>query len=149
MRAVVQRVTECRVAVNKDTVGFIDKGLLVYIGVEISDNDRDVQYITDKIVNLRIFTDKNNKMNLSVKDIDAGILVISQFTLFGDVRRGRRPSYTKAADPVYAEKYYMKVLEKLNKTDLKIEAGRFREIMEVTYTNMGPVTILLDSKKLF
>ncbi len=149
MRAVVQRVTECRVVVNNDTVGFIDNGLLVYIGVEIDDNDRDVQYITDKIVNLRIFTDKNNKMNLSVNDIDAGILVVSQFTLFGDVRRGRRPSYTKAADPVYAEKYYRKVLENLNKTNLKIESGRFREIMEVAYTNMGPVTILLDSKKLF
>ncbi len=149
MRAVVQRVTECRVVVNKDTVGFIDNGLLVYIGVEIDDNDQDVQYITDKIVNLRIFTDENNKMNLSVKDIDAGILVISQFTLFGDVRRGRRPSYSKAANPAYAEKYYRKVLENLNKTDIKIESGRFREIMEVTYTNMGPVTILLDSKKLF
>ena len=149
MRAVVQRVINCSVAAAGKIVGNINKGILVYLGVEENDSEKDVKYITDKVVNLRIFNDYNNKMNLSLKDIGGELLLVSQFTLLGDVRRGRRPSYSRAADPEYAKKYYHLTLRAFKESGLKVEAGRFREVMEINYTNIGPVTILLDSRKVF
>lgn len=149
MRAVAQRVIDCSVSVETNTIGIIKRGLLVYIGVENDDSEKDVKYITEKIINLRIFNDSNKRMNLSVKDIEGQLLVISQFTLLGDVRRGRRPSYTRAANPDYARKYYNLALNYFKKSGLNVEAGKFRALMEVKYTNVGPVTILLDSHKLF
>lgn len=149
MRAVVQRVLDCSVTVENKIIGDIKSGLLVYIGIENNDSKKDVQYITEKIINLRIFNDAENKMNLSVKDIEGEILVVSQFTLLGDVRRGRRPSYSSAAEPDYAREYYNLALQYFKKSALKVESGKFRASMQLKYTNDGPVTILLDSHKLF
>ena len=149
MRAVIQRVLDCSVTVEHKIIGKINRGLLVYIGIENNDSKKDLQYITDKVINLRIFNDSENKMNLSVKDIKGELLVVSQFTLFGDVRRGRRPSYSSAADPDYAKRYYNLALQFFRKSGLKVEAGEFRALMKIKYTNVGPVTVLLDSHKLF
>jgi D-tyrosyl-tRNA(Tyr) deacylase len=149
MRAVVQRVSACTVTVSGRQTGHIDAGLLVYLGVGKEDTSRDVRLLCDKIVNLRIFTDHQDKMNLSVRDTGGGLLVVSQFTLFGDAREGRRPSYSSAADPQKARELYQEVLDTLRQTGITVESGEFQAMMEVTYTNMGPVTILLDSEKRF
>ena len=149
MRAVVQRVKACVVTVSGRQTGRIDAGLLVYLGVGKEDTSRDVKPLCDKIVNLRIFTDDQDKMNLSVLDTGGGILVVSQFTLFGDAREGRRPSYSSAADPQKARGLYQEVLDTLRRTGVTVESGEFQAMMEVTYTNMGPVTILLDTEKRF
>lgn len=149
MRAVVQRVINCTVRVDDRVCGRIDRGLLVYLGVGNQDSEKDLHHLADKIVNLRIFPDKQDKMNLSAADIKAGILVVSQFTLFGDARKGRRPSYIAAATPSKAVEYYRALIELIRQKGLKVESGEFAAKMNITYTNCGPVTILLDSEKRF
>ena len=149
MRAVVQRVKSGNVVVNDEIVGEIQKGLIVYLGVGKSDTEEDLDYIVDKIVGLRIFEDKNGKMNLSVKDIRGEILVVSQFTLYGDARKGKRPSFTDAASSNIGEKHYQNFIKKTLKLGINTQAGIFGAHMLVDYINDGPVTILLDSTKLF
>ena len=149
MRAVVQRVADARVTVNGRVCGHIDEGLLVYLGVAAEDDEQDLRYTADKVINLRIFPDSNGKMNLSVRDTGGGVLVVSQFTLYGDARQGRRPSYTAAAEPDKARLFYESFAELVRGHGLQVETGQFAARMEVRYTNVGPVTILLDSTKLF
>lgn len=149
MRAVVQRVVECSVATEGRICGRIDRGLLVYLGVGTEDGEQDVKYLADKVVNLRIFSDSKGKMNLSVLDAAGGLLVVSQFTLYGDARQGRRPSYTGAAEPQKARMYYLRFAEVIREQGLQVETGVFAARMEIRYTNVGPVTILLDSAKSF
>ncbi len=149
MRAVVQRVLNSHVTVDEKIVGKIGKGLLVLLGIGRGDNQKDVKYIADKIVNLRIFEDEEGKFNLSLLDIEGEILVVSQFTLYGDVRKGRRPSFVEAALPEEAVRLYERFVEYIGEYGLKVETGVFQEHMIVHIENDGPVTILLDSKKLF
>lgn len=149
MRAVVQRVKKSSVTVENNVTGSIEKGLMVLIGVEDGDGDRDVDYIADKITGLRIFEDAQGKMNLSVEDIGGEILAVSQFTLLADARKGRRPGFTKAAAPDEANALYRKVMEKISSKGIKVEEGVFQAEMLVEIHNDGPVTILLDSNKLF
>ena len=149
MRAVVQRVKKSSVAVEDKITGKIDKGLMVLIGVEVGDSERDVDYIADKITGLRIFEDEQGKMNLSVEDIGGEILAVSQFTLLADARKGRRPSFIKAAPPDEANELYRKLIEKLSSKGINVEEGVFQADMLVEIHNDGPVTILLDSNKLF
>lgn len=149
MRAVVQRVIESTVSVNKQVIGHIENGLLLYLGVGREDTTADLNYIAEKVINLRIFEDEKGKMNLSLKDINGAIMVISQFTLFGDTRRGRRPSYTEAAEPEKADHYYQQLISRLQGAGFKVAAGQFGAKMAVSYINNGPVTILIDSKKVF
>ncbi len=149
MRAVVQRVHSGNVAVDGKVIGSIEDGLLVYLGVSGEDTETDARYLAEKTANLRIFKDAGGKMNLSAMDLAKEILVISQFTLYADARKGRRPSYASAADPEQAEPLYRFYLSELAGLGFSPEKGRFGATMEVTYTNSGPITILLDSKKLF
>jgi D-tyrosyl-tRNA(Tyr) deacylase len=149
MRAVVQRVADARVTVNGRICGRIDQGLLVYLGVAAEDDEQDLRYTAEKVVNLRIFPDSNGKMNLSVRDTGGAVLVVSQFTLYGDARQGRRPSYITAAEPDKARLFYENFVEQIRSHGLRVETGQFAARMDVGYTNVGPVTILLDSKKLF
>ena len=149
MRAVVQRVSQGKVEVNNEVVGKINKGLLILLGVERGDTKDDLKYIQDKVCNLRIFEDENEKMNLSLKDIDGELLIVPQFTLHGDARKGRRPSFINAEDPVKAEEFYEKLIENCSKTIRNVQSGKFGADMKVSLTNDGPVTILLDSKKIF
>ncbi|HUI71465.1 MAG TPA: D-aminoacyl-tRNA deacylase [Spirochaetia bacterium] len=149
MRAVVQRVRDASVIVSGRSVGSVAAGLLVYLGVGRNDTDKDLRLMCDKIVNLRIFPDENGKMNRSVTDVRGEIMVVSQFTLFGDAREGRRPSYIEAAPPELARSIYEKVVDMLRDAGFRVATGEFQAAMEVTYTNLGPVTILLDSEKRF
>jgi D-tyrosyl-tRNA(Tyr) deacylase len=149
MRAVIQRVSQARVKVDEKITGQIEKGLLVYLGVEDKDGDNDLSYIVDKIANIRIFQDGQGKMNLSVKDVGGSILMVSQFTLCGDCRKGRRPSFSTAASLDEARKYYEKSVESLRNLGFHVETGIFQADMKVESVNDGPVTILLDSRKLF
>ena len=149
MRMVCQRVLEAKVTVNGQPVGNISKGLLVYLGVGKGDTVNDAQFIADKIVNLRIFADEAGKMNLSVQDVAGAILLISNFTLHGDCRKGRRPGFDAAAEPVLAEQLYEKVAGLISEQGVPVEKGVFGEYMQVTSINDGPVTFLLDSAKLF
>jgi len=149
MRAVVQRVKEAAVEVDNNLTGEIGPGLLVFLGVGNNDKKQDADYLLEKIINLRIFEDADERLNLSAVDLNKEILVVSQFTLFGDCRKGRRPSFFDAAPPEEAEDLYKYFLEKINKTDLKIADGKFQAMMDVSLVNDGPVTILLDSKKKF
>ena len=149
MRAVVQRVSECKVSVGDETTGRIGNGLMVLLGVNSHDTEKDADYLADKVANLRIFADSEEKMNLSVKDIDGEVLVVSQFTLYGDCRKGRRPSYNDAAPPDLAEQLYEYFVKSVEKHGLKIATGRFQAMMDVSLTNDGPVTILHDSEKNF
>lgn len=149
MRAVVQRVSQCSVRVGDRETGRIGEGLLVYLGVGRSDTQRDAAILVDKILNLRIFPDPGGKMNLSVRDSGGQILVVSQFTLYGDVRDGRRPSYTQAAPPEVARALYEMAVRELSASGLRIETGEFQATMEVSSTNQGPVTILIDTEKKF
>ncbi|SHJ51034.1 D-aminoacyl-tRNA deacylase [Paramaledivibacter caminithermalis] len=149
MRAVVQRVSNANVTVNDNKVGDITKGLMVLLGVEDGDTIEDVKYMVEKIVNLRIFEDENEKLNLSVLDINGEILVVSQFTLLGDCRKGRRPNFMKAAKPDIANKLYEDFVCETRKTGIKVETGVFREHMVINLSNDGPVTILIDSNKNF
>lgn len=149
MRAVVQRVSKAEVLVDNTILGKINKGLLIFLGVAEEDTDTDINYMVDKTMNLRIFEDENDKMNLSVQDIKGEILVISQFTLHGDARKGRRPSFSNAGNPQKAEKLYNQYIQTLRANGINVESGRFAAYMEVSLVNDGPVTILLDSTKLF
>ncbi|MEG1871056.1 MAG: D-aminoacyl-tRNA deacylase [Peptostreptococcaceae bacterium] len=149
MRAIVQRVKKSSVKVDGEIVGSIEKGLNVLIGISQEDTLDDLKYIVDKVVNLRIFHDENDKMNLSVKDISGEILAISQFTLYGDCRKGRRPNFMNALGGTEAEILYNKFINMLRETNIKIETGVFGAHMDVEIQNDGPVTILLDSKKGF
>jgi D-tyrosyl-tRNA(Tyr) deacylase len=149
MRAVVQIVRDCRVTVAGETAGSLDKGLLVYLGISAKDTAGDIDYVSAKVVNLRIFPDENGKMNRSVLEAGEGIMVVSQFTLYGDIRRGRRPSYDEAASPGAAVKLYNAFLDKLRAMGFSPAAGQFRALMDVSYVNRGPVTILVDSEKKF
>lgn len=149
MRAVVQRVTRGEVRVGDKVVGQIGKGLLVYLGVMETDTPQDIDYMVNKILNLRIMEDQNGKMNLSLLDLGYEILLVSQFTLCADARKGRRPSYNDAANPEKALEYYDKVAESARSNGVRVETGQFQSMMEVDYINWGPVTILLDSQKKF
>ncbi len=149
MRAVVQRVTSARVTVDDRVTGEIGAGLLVLIGVEQEDGPADVQYISSKIRDLRIFADDAGKMNLSVLDRHGSVLVVSQFTLAGDARNGRRPSFASAAAPQIAKALYEDVVRELSASGLTVATGEFQAMMQVALVNDGPVTILLDSRKLF
>ena len=149
MRAVVQRVTGSSVTVGGETVGTIGPGVMVLIGVSANDTDRDLKYITDKVMNLRIFDDENGVMNRSVLDVGGSILAVSQFTLYGDARGGRRPSYIRAAAPEPANELYERAVAAWRQQGIHVETGRFRTEMKVSLVNDGPVTILLDSEKAF
>lgn len=149
MRAVVQRVTESRVTVDEKITGEIGKGLMVLIGVQDGDDEQDAAYIADKVSGLRIFEDEDGKLNLSVKDIGGSVLAVSQFTLLGDARKGRRPGFSRAARPEEANRLYRKVIEAIEAQDIHVEEGVFRAEMMVEIHNDGPVTILLDSHREF
>ena len=148
MRAVIQRVSEARVKIEGETVGEIAQGFLVLIGVEEGDGEADFKYIASKVPNLRIFEDENGKMNLSLLDIGGAILAVSQFTLLGDARSSRRPSFIQAARPETANPMYERLVEYWRGMDIRVETGRFGADMQVGLINDGPVTILLDSHKL-
>jgi D-tyrosyl-tRNA(Tyr) deacylase len=149
MRAVVQRVREAEVKVSGDEVGRIGRGLVVLVGVGKDDTEKDVDYLIEKVLGLRIFEDSWGKMNLSITDVGGEILAVSQFTLYGDCRKGRRPSFDEAATPGLAERLYDLFVEEISKRGIKVETGKFRSIMDLHLVNSGPVTILLDSKRTF
>lgn len=149
MRAVVQRVKSASVIVEGETVGSISKGLLVLLGVGKEDDDKDLDYLVNKILGLRIFEDEDDKMNLSLLDVEGELLVVSQFTLYGDVRKGKRPSFTDSAHPDIGKEYYERFMEKALEAGLKVEGGVFGAHMDVKLINDGPVTIIIDSKKKF
>ncbi|HWN11554.1 MAG TPA: D-aminoacyl-tRNA deacylase [Pyrinomonadaceae bacterium] len=149
MRAVVQRVTRAKVTIETNTTGEIGSGLAVLLGVARDDSEADADYLAAKIASLRIFDDEEGTMNLSLKDTGGALLVVSQFTLYGDVRRGLRPSWIAAAAPEFAEPLYEYFLKRARETVTRVEAGSFGGDMQVELVNDGPVTILLDSRKLF
>lgn len=149
MRCVVQRVKEASVTVAGETVGKIGPGYMVLIGVSVEDTEKDVRYMADKVPNLRIFEGAEDKMNLSLKDVGGEILAVSQFTLYGDARGGRRPSFIAAARPEAANELYEQLVASWREQGIHVETGRFRTHMEVGLVNDGPVTILLDSMKGF
>jgi D-aminoacyl-tRNA deacylase len=149
MRAVVQRVRRCRVTVNGKVVGEIGAGMLILLGVSKTDNEAAADYLVEKIVGLRIFEDAEGKMNLSVQDTGGAVLVVSQFMLYGDVRRGKRPSFDFAARPEEAKRLYEYFVGTVRAAGLRCETGQFQAMMEVELVNSGPVTILMDSEKTF
>ena len=149
MRAVVQRVASAEVRVNGQIVGSIGQGLLVLLAVGEVDQAQDAAYLAKKTLNLRVFEDGSGKMNHSVQDIRGGLLVISQFTLYGDCRKGNRPSFVDAAPPEKAEDLYTLYLEEVGKSGIEIASGKFQAMMDVSLVNQGPVTVLLDSKEAF
>jgi len=145
MKAVVQRVSRASVSVNDNVVGQIRKGLVVLLGVTHDDTEKEVDWMVNKIVNIRIFPDKYEKMNLSVKDIKGELLIVSQFTLYGDAKKGNRPSFVKAASPERAERLYNMLGEKCRNTGIKTDTGKFGAMMNVEMINDGPVTIVLEN----
>ena len=147
MRAVIQRVSRASVTVDDQITGQIKQGLLVFLGVGKEDGQSDIDFLADKITNLRIFSDADGKMNLSVKDIDGGVLLISQFTLFGKCRKGRRPDFTAAGDPQTANMLYEQMIETIQAKGVPVESGVFAAHMDIDSINDGPVTLLLDSRK--
>lgn len=149
MRAVAQRVTEARVDVDGQTVGRIEQGLLVYLGCAKADGESEVVWMAGKLAALRVFSDADGKMNLDVRDVRGSVLVVSQFTLYGDVRKGRRPSFDAAAPPELAERLYERLCAELRRGGLDVQTGRFRASMDVSAVVAGPVTILIDSEKAF
>jgi D-tyrosyl-tRNA(Tyr) deacylase len=149
MRAVIQRVKSARVEVGGRVTGEIDGGLLIFLGVGDGDAEKDCDYLANKIAHLRIFPDDEDLMNLSLIDIEGEALVVSQFTLWGDCRKGRRPSFTKAAPPLQAKELYEYFVDVLGRSGIKVATGEFQEMMDVHLVNDGPVTMLLDSSKLF
>lgn len=149
MRAVVQRVTRASVAVDDQVISEIGRGYLVLLGVEAGDTEQDLSYMADKVANLRVFEDAQGKMNLSLLDTGGQLLVVSQFTLLGDARHGRRPGFTAAEEPAKADRMYLAAAERWRQMGIPVETGVFRADMAVSLVNDGPVTILLDSKKLF
>lgn len=147
MKVVIQRAKNAKVIVNEETVGSIEKGLMLLVGITHEDTLEDVAYVADKVANLRIFEDENEKLNLSVKDIGGAILSVSQFTLYGDCKKGRRPSFSQAARPAIANELYEKFNEALRTThQLHVETGVFGAMMDVQFTNDGPVTLIVESK---
>ena len=146
MRAVIQRVKSAQVAVEGNIVGRIGKGALIFLGIGKEDNQSDFDSIVDKVSNLRIFEDAAGKMNLSCAEAGGAFLVVSQFTLYGDCRKGRRPSFDQAAEPQIAEKFYNEFVEALRKQKFTVETGKFKAVMDVSLVNDGPVTFILDSK---
>jgi D-tyrosyl-tRNA(Tyr) deacylase len=149
MRLVVQRVKEARVRVREETVGEIGPGLLVFLGVQAEDREPDVDYLVEKIIHLRIFQDGDQKFNLSLTGTGGAVLVVSQFTLLGDCRKGRRPSFSDSAPPSQALPLYERFIEKVRQKGIPVACGRFQEMMDVHLVNDGPVTFILDSKKTF
>lgn len=149
MRAVVQRVSSSSVTVDGSVIGKTKQGLLVLLGVTDTDTAEDAQYICEKVSHLRIFEDEQDKMNLSVMDVGGEVCVVSQFTLYGDARKGRRPNFMKAAPPTMAERLYLEVVEAFKEKGLPVSTGQFQAHMQVSLVNDGPVTILLDSSKEF
>ena len=149
MKALIQRVTRASVSVASEVVGRIDRGLVVFIGVATGDTEKDAQYLAQKTVSLRIFSDEEGRFNLSALDIKGELLVVSQFTLLADTRKGRRPSFIEAAPPTQAEEIFERFVEQARATGLRVETGRFQQYMQVEIHNDGPVTILLDSKGKF
>lgn len=149
MRAVVQRVSKARVLVEGNVVGQIGEGLVVLLGVGADDSEKDAEYLAGKVVNLRVFDDSEGKMNFSLLDVKGELLVVSQFTLYGDCRKGRRPAYDKAANPEQAVVLYENFINQCRNYGVRVETGQFRAMMTVEIFNEGPVTLLLDSKKEF
>lgn len=149
MRAVIQRVTKASVSVDGNMVGSIGPGMVVFLGVGNDDSEKDTVYMAEKISGLRVFEDDSGRMNLSVKDIEGEILVVSQFTLYGDCRRGRRPSYSKAADGDFAKRHYELFIANLKELGITVKTGVFGARMDVYIVNCGPVTLLVDSSKDF
>jgi D-aminoacyl-tRNA deacylase len=149
MRAVVQRALSARVEVDGQVIGRIDRGLVVFVGAAENDERADLDYTVNKVVNLRVFSDETGRMTKALKDVDGALLVVSQFTVFGDVRRGLRPSFDGAMEPVKAEAMYDEFVAACRATGARVETGKFRADMRVFVENDGPVTILLDSKRLF
>ncbi len=149
MRAVVQRVSTCSVSVDDKIVSSIGKGLLVYLGVGKDDEEKDIKHTAEKVINLRVFPDSEGTMNKSLIDVDGEIIVVSQFTLYGDTRKGRRPSYNKSAPAEKGSQFYRKFLQILEEMGFSAAHGVFQAHMDVSYTNDGPVTILIDSEKTF
>jgi D-tyrosyl-tRNA(Tyr) deacylase len=147
MKLVIQRVSEARVTVNQETVGAIRTGLVVLVGISKLDTESDAEYLADKLLGLRIFADENGKMNRNVGEANGALLVISQFTLYGDCRKGRRPSFDSAAPPDRAISLYNYFVETVRKSQIHVETGVFQAIMEVQLVNQGPVTILIDSEE--
>ena len=147
MKALLQRVTGASVSIEGEEVGKIDRGLVVFLGVAVSDTEKDAQYLAQKIAGLRIFADKDSKFNLSVLDVRGELLLVSQFTLLADTRKGRRPSFTDAAPPDLADKLFNYFVMQVKAIGLKVATGRFQAYMHVEIQNDGPVTILLDSRK--
>jgi len=145
MRAVVQRVSKGRVTVEGRETGSIGKGFVVLLGVSGEDDMEDVQYMAEKVVNLRVFEDTDGKMNLSLKDVGGELLVVSQFTLYGDCRKGRRPSFTQAAPPIKAEELYREFVKACREKGVTVETGQFQAHMEVALVNDGPVTLIIES----
>lgn len=146
MKIVIQRANKAHVSVNGHVTGEIDYGLVLLVGVTHDDTTRDIDYLANKVVNLRVFEDDLGKMNRSLKDISGSVLSISQFTLYGDTKKGRRPSFMKAAPPELAKKIYNIFNEKLRELGIHVETGTFGEMMDVSFTNVGPVTLILDSE---
>jgi len=149
MRAVIQRVAEAAVRVDGEVVGQVGPGLLVLLGVGQGDEESDADYLAEKVLHLRIFPDEAGQMNLSVLDTRGELLAVSQFTLYGDTRRGRRPGYSSAAAPAEANRLYRRFVERLKESGLRVEEGVFRAMMDVSLVNRGPVTLLVDSRRAF
>ncbi len=149
MRAVIQRVKSAQVIVNEEIIGSIGFGLLVLLGISREDNCDDANYLVEKTINLRIFDDQEGKMNRSLSDVGGEMLIVSQFTLIADCRKGRRPSFTAAAEPPEAKKLYQYFIERVKEQGITVATGEFQALMEVGLINNGPVTILMDSKKVF
>src|SRR6202790_3150582 len=149
MRAVVQRVSRAQVVIDGEITGQIGLGLLILLGVGHDDTEADANYLAEKIAGLRVFEDERGKMSRSVQDVGGSVLAVSQFTLYGDVRRGKRPSFDSAAPPEHARRLYEFFVERIRAAGLRCETGRFQEMMQVELVNEGPVTILLDSGKAF
>ena len=147
MRAVIQRVEEARVTVDDTVVGEISEGLLVFLGIEIDDSEEDLAFLKRKILNLRIFSDSDGKMNRSLVDTGGAVLLVSQFTLYGDCRKGNRPSFVRAAPPAWADELYQELIRQLRSEGVAVESGEFQAMMKVNLVNDGPVTLIVDSKK--
>jgi len=147
MRAVIQRVERASVAVNGCLIGSIGRGLAVLLAVEASDHEEDLEFLKRKILNLRIFEDDHEKMNLSLLDISGELLIVSQFTLYGDCRKGNRPSYSRAAPPEQAEVLYQKLIDQIRTLGVVVKSGKFQAMMKLVLVNEGPVTLLVDSRK--